>query len=112
MANQEKKAVAAPHSLPFTTAASEFLYGHSSVVAALSANRRKLYKLYLHPRAKKESDSTEIVEQLCRQSGVTIVHVDNRWLQAMDKAADGRPHNVRRSQHHDSLLPAAMTSFL
>jgi len=97
MAKLEKKAVAAPHSLPFTTAASEFLYGHSAVIAALKANRRKLYKLYLHPRANKESGSTEIVEQLCQQLVVKIVHVDNKWLQAMDKVANGRPHNVRRS---------------
>jgi len=97
MAKQEKKTLTAPHSLPFTTAASEFLYGHSTVIAALKANRRKLYKLYLHPRAKKESGSTETIEQLCLQSGVTMVDVDNRWLQAMDKVTDGRPHNVRCS---------------
>ena len=113
MAKQEKKVMAAaPHSLPFTTAASEFLYGHSAVIAALNANRRKLYKLYLHPRANKESSGTKTVEQLCQQSGVMIVHVDNRWLQAMDKVADDRPHNVSRSQYHDSLLPAAMTSII
>ncbi len=94
IAKQENKAIAAPHTLPFTTAASEFLYGHSAVIAALTASRRKLYKLYLHPRANKESSNTETIEQLCRQSGVTIVHVDNRWLHAMDRAADDRPHNV------------------
>ena len=96
---EEKKGPAAPESLPFTTAASEFLFGYSAVLAALKANRRKLYKLYLHPRANKESGSTKTVEQLCRQSGVTVVHVDNKWLRAMDKVADGRPHNVCCSQH-------------
>lgn len=109
MAKQEKKILTAPYSLPFTTAASEFLYGHSAVIAALSANRRKLYKLYLHPRANKESGATETIEQLCRQSGVTVVDVDNRWLQAMDKVTDGRPHNVCCSRYQNSSLPAAMT---
>lgn len=91
---QGNRTPAAPHSLPFTTAASEFLYGHSAVIAALSVNRRKLYKLYLHSRANKESGSKETIEQLCRQSDVPIIYVDNSWLQAMDKATDGRPHNV------------------
>jgi len=86
-----------PFSLPYTTAASEFLYGHSAVVAALKANRRQLYKLYIHPRASDKSTSSPNIEYLSRSTKVRVIHVDDRWLPLLDKAAKGRPHNVRQS---------------
>lgn len=82
-----------PFRLPFTTAASEFLYGHSSVTAALKSNRRWLQKLYIHPRANDELGSTSEIERLARNTKVSIRHVDDRWLPAMDKVAKDRPHN-------------------
>ncbi|KAL8642208.1 MAG: hypothetical protein Q9228_001084 [Teloschistes exilis] len=38
----------APISIPYTTPASEFLYGHAVVTSALQFSHRKFYKLYLY----------------------------------------------------------------
>lgn len=86
-----------PSRLPFTTAASEFIYGRFPVIAALRANRRKLYKLYIHPRANDEYGTATEIEQLAQKTDVNVVHVDNQWLPLMDRVAKERPHNVRNS---------------
>jgi len=86
-----------PLSLPYTTAASEFIYGTSVVEAALKSRRmprRKLYKLYIYSgrhRGKKDRDAE--LEQLAKQNGVGVVHADEDWLRVMDKMSGGRPHN-------------------
>lgn len=80
-----------PESLPYTTAASEFIYGHSSVIAAIKANRRKLYKLYIHSqRGKRDGLMTKI--RAHKLFAITS-EVGDEYLQAMDKASSGRPHN-------------------
>jgi 21S rRNA (GM2251-2'-O)-methyltransferase len=84
----------APRSIPYTTAASEFLYGYSVVLAAVKANRRKLYNLYCHPRVERH-EGYLVLERLAKQSRVNIQHVDDSWLPLMDKMSSGRPHNVR-----------------
>jgi 21S rRNA (GM2251-2'-O)-methyltransferase len=80
-----------PEVLPYSTAASEFLYGHSSVVAALKANRRKLYKLYVHTRGSSRDGL------MARVRALKLFHiteeVGDEYLRAMDKASSGRPHN-------------------
>lgn len=80
-----------PEMLPYSTAASEFLYGHSSVVAALKANRRKLYKLYVHTRGSSRDGL------MARVRALKLFHiteeVGDEHLRAMDKASSGRPHN-------------------
>ena len=100
-----------PASLPFTTAGSEFLYGTFSVLAALKAQRRKLYKLYrlLPPgygvdtkraKAMQPKQSPEEI-QLHRQigdsaerAGLKVDAVSGpRWQGIFSKASDGRPHN-------------------
>jgi hypothetical protein len=89
-----------PVSVPFTTAASEFLYGYSAVYAALKANKRKLYKLYVHKRSKlrgREPDlsgQTSTLQMLAEQLQVEVVTVDDKWLPVLDKMSDNRPHNV------------------
>lgn len=78
-------------SLPYTTAASEFIYGYSSVLAALRANRRKFYKLYIHSRA---SHRDGLMSLIRREKLFTITNeVEDEYLPAMDKASSGRPHN-------------------
>ncbi|KAH3975804.1 hypothetical protein HBI56_099430 [Parastagonospora nodorum] len=83
--------VRVPEVLPYSTAASEFLYGHSSVVAALKANRRKLYKLYVHTRGSSRDGL------MARVRALKLFHiteeVGDEYLRAMDKASSGRPHN-------------------
>jgi hypothetical protein len=85
-----------PHKLPFTTATSEFLYGRSTVIAALKARRRKFYNLYLHPRAiEGESESKETLQDLAATAHVGRVKlVNSDWLPLMDEASNDRPHNV------------------
>jgi len=86
--------IGGPISIPYTTAASEFLYGHSVVVAALKAQRRKLYNLYLHPRSQRESGGSSALQELAKAAGVNVIEVGDDWLRVMDKMSTGRPHNV------------------
>ena len=85
----------APLSMPYTTPASEFLYGTSVVVSALLSSRRKLYKLYIY-----EGDNREVRNQDMRIRGlavdrnVVVERVKGGWLRLMDKMSLGRPHNV------------------
>ena len=86
-----------PLSIPYTTPASEFLYGTSVVEAALSSRReprRKLYKLYIYDGENREnSDQDAILERLARRSGIEVVQAGKDWLRVMDKMSGGRPHN-------------------
>jgi hypothetical protein len=86
-----------PISIPYTTAASEFLYGYNPVRAALKAQRRKLYKVYLHPRVASRDGDTEVasIRRLAEEAKVEIVDVNDSWLKVMDKMSDDRPHNVK-----------------
>jgi len=79
-------------SIPYTTAASEFLYGFNVVVAALTAKRRQMYNVYIHKRALHNPAVTSI-ETLCKRGRVKFTLVDDSFLPKMDKMAQGRPHN-------------------
>jgi 21S rRNA (GM2251-2'-O)-methyltransferase len=79
-------------SLPYTTAASEFLYGHSSVLAAIKADRRKLYTLYVHTRGLNHEGITAMIAR-AKAVKLNVREVDDKYLRAMDKASSGRPHN-------------------
>lgn len=81
------------HSLPYTTAATEFIYGHSSVFAALKSGRRKLYKLYVHARGREHQGGSALIAW-AKSFGVPIEQVGDDYLPAMDRASAGRPHNV------------------
>jgi 21S rRNA (GM2251-2'-O)-methyltransferase len=78
-------------SLPYTTAASEFIYGYSSVLAAMKANRRKLYNLYVHSRGASRDGLLARIRAL-KLFPITQ-EVGDEYLRAMDKASSGRPHN-------------------
>ncbi|KAG4443489.1 hypothetical protein IFR05_001059 [Cadophora sp. M221] len=86
-----------PLSMPYTTPASEFLYGASVVEAAIASRKvpkRKLYKLYIYDgehRTIAERDSR--LEGLARKNSIEIVRVGNDWVRLMDKMSGGRPHN-------------------
>ncbi|KAI4211478.1 MAG: hypothetical protein LQ351_005780 [Letrouitia transgressa] len=85
----------APISIPYTTPASEFLYGHSVVTAALKASRRKLYKLYLYNEQNAEvRGQDQQVRKLGLAAGVVVNRVGHQWLKLMDKMSKGRPHNL------------------
>lgn len=104
--------VLVPTTMPYTTAGSEFVYGTFSVLAALKANRRRVYKLY-HLQAMSDDESSgkrntarkptgaldhtrlqEQIHRLARKAGIQINEVTGpRWHSIFAKAADGRPHN-------------------
>ena len=83
-----------PVSIPYTTPASEFLYGTSVITAALLSSRRKLYKLYIYGgdnRVVHEQDQK--IRELALKRGVVAERVKGDWLRLMDKMSAGRPHN-------------------
>lgn len=85
-----------PLSIPYTTPASEFLYGTSVVEAALRSRReprRKLYKLYVYQGDNRESgDGRDAIELLAKSNGVPIIH-HTESPRLLDKMSAGRPHN-------------------
>ncbi|MCJ1273943.1 hypothetical protein MMC21_001736 [Puttea exsequens] len=84
----------APISMPYTTSASEFLYGTSTVTAALLAGRRKLYKLYIYDGDKREAQEQDNrIRRLAFQRDLIVQRVKGDWLRVMDKMSMGRPHN-------------------
>ncbi|KAL8940332.1 MAG: hypothetical protein Q9211_002326, partial [Gyalolechia sp. 1 TL-2023] len=93
-AEQPRRKSHAPLTIPFTTPASEFLYGHSVVTAALKSSRRKFYKVYLY-----NGDTAEVrgqdrqVRKLALAANVEVTRVGSDWLKLMDKMSGGRPHN-------------------
>ncbi|KAK4104249.1 hypothetical protein N658DRAFT_484252 [Parathielavia hyrcaniae] len=82
-----------PISIPYTTAASQFLYGKSVVEAALRSARRKLYKLYISKDATRPNEDISVVQNLARRNDVPITFVDRDGQRLMDKLAASRPHN-------------------
>ena len=84
-----------PVSIPYTTPASEFLYGTSVVTAALKASRRKLYKLYIYEGENRErTQQDNIMIRLARSVNVPVQSLSGDGIRMMDKMSLGRPHNV------------------
>ncbi|KAL8684010.1 MAG: hypothetical protein Q9186_000040 [Xanthomendoza sp. 1 TL-2023] len=84
----------APLSIPYTTPASEFLYGHSVVTMALKASRRTFYKLYLYNGHTAEvRGQDKQVRKLALAANVEVTRVGTDWIKLMDKMSGGRPHN-------------------
>ncbi|KAK1771088.1 hypothetical protein QBC33DRAFT_444666 [Phialemonium atrogriseum] len=83
-----------PLSIPYTTAASQFLYGKSVVEAALQASQRKLYKLYIYGGANRQNVSQDIgIQRQAERKGVDVQIVGEDGLRLMEKMSAGRPHN-------------------
>lgn len=83
-----------PLSMPYTTPASEFLYGTSVITAALLSSRRKLYKLYIYGGDNREvHEQDNRIRELALKRGVVVERVKGDWLRLMDKMSTGRPHN-------------------
>lgn len=86
-----------PVSIPYTTPASEFLYGTSVIMGALTSQRlprRKLYKLYIYNGQNREvGERDEQVERIAYKNRVPVVRVGNEGLRLLDKLSAGRPHN-------------------
>lgn len=61
-------------SIPYTTAASTFLYGRRSVLAALQANKRACYKLYVRDKGNSTGDSRKILD-LAEKLNIPVQHL-------------------------------------
>ena len=93
----------APLSIPYTTPASEFLYGTSVVIAAMLSSRRKLYKLYIYDGENREARDQDLkIRKMAVERGIVAEKVAGDWLRLMDKMSTGRPHNVRLCIIEDS----------
>ncbi|KAK4200699.1 putative rRNA methyltransferase mitochondrial precursor [Triangularia verruculosa] len=90
-----------PIGIPYTTAASQFLYGSSSVEAALRSGRRKLYKLYILQgddiRQSQDADdikAEKIIRLLAKQKNIPIEVLSGKYgMRLMSKMSSSRPHN-------------------
>ncbi|ODH18509.1 hypothetical protein ACO22_06221 [Paracoccidioides brasiliensis] len=119
--------ITAPKSIPYTTAASEFIYGASAVLAALRCGRRKLYKLYIYEtpdnvslrlgRNPTREPMLDTIIKFGLAAGVCVKQVAGNWPKLLDKMSGGRPHNgciLEASQLPklpvDSLLPVLSPS--
>lgn len=81
-------------SVPYTTPASEFLYGTSAITAALLSSRRKLYKLYIYAGDNREVHQQDNrIRELALKRGVVVERVKEDWLGLMYKMSERRPHN-------------------
>lgn len=92
-----------PISIPYTTAASEFLYGSNAVLAALKGKRRKLYQLYVHPKIFERESGMEVDRKsryakpahefvaLAKEANIPFRNEFRTHL--LDKMSEGRPHN-------------------
>ncbi|KAL8794573.1 MAG: hypothetical protein Q9195_002908 [Heterodermia aff. obscurata] len=83
-----------PVAIPYTTPASEFLYGTSVVSAALKYSRRKFYKFYCYSAPDRVNISQDTaMRKLASSQGAEVMQVQGEWLRIMDKMSTGRPHN-------------------
>ena len=84
-----------PLTVPYTTPASEFLYGTSVVNAALRYSHRIFYKLYIYSAPERViTFQDNSMRKLAVSKGVEVVQVKGEWLRMLDKMSMGRPHNV------------------
>ncbi|KAJ5814790.1 tRNA/rRNA methyltransferase SpoU [Penicillium riverlandense] len=89
-----KSEVKIPTSIPYTTPASEFIYGTGAVEAALRCSRRQLYKLYLYQGADEELSPAKIkIRKLALAKDIKIKMAFAKWVQLMDQMSAGRAHN-------------------
>jgi len=89
-----KENVKVPESIPYTSPASEFIYGTGAVEAALRSSRRQLYKLYLYQAAGEELSPTKVVlRKLALSSNIEVKLAFAGWDRLLDKMSAGRPHN-------------------
>lgn len=89
-----KKHVRLPSSIPYTTSASEFIYGTNAVEAALRCSRRKLYKLYVYQSHGEELGPAKIgLRKLAFVKNVPVKMAFAEWDRLLDQMSAGRPHN-------------------
>ncbi|KAJ5477920.1 hypothetical protein N7530_003429 [Penicillium desertorum] len=94
MPERVKDNVKVPDTIPYTTPASEFIYGTSAVEAALRCSRRQLYKLYIYQSTEEELSAAKVtIRKLALSKNVAVKMAFAGWDRLMDKMSAGRPHN-------------------
>jgi predicted rRNA methylase len=94
MPERVKENVKVPDMIPYTTPASEFIYGTSAVEAALRCSRRQLYKLYIYQAAEEELSAGKVtIRKLALSKNIGVKMAFAGWDRLMDKMSAGRPHN-------------------
>ena len=92
---EPRRASKTPLSIPYTTPASEFLYGTSVVTAALRSSKRQLYKLYLYDGENREDRARDAcVRKLALSRSIAVTRLKQDGVLLMDRMSRGRPHNV------------------
>ncbi|EKV07279.1 tRNA/rRNA methyltransferase, SpoU [Penicillium digitatum] len=94
MPERVKDNVKVPDTIPYTTPASEFIYGTSAVEAALRCSRRQLYKLYIYQSTDEELSAAKVtIRKLALSKNIAVKMAFAGWDRLMDKMSAGRPHN-------------------
>ncbi|KAJ5224480.1 uncharacterized protein N7469_007983 [Penicillium citrinum] len=94
MPERVKEHVKVPDSVPYSTPASEFIYGTGAVEAALRCSRRQLYKLYLYQAAGEDLNPTKVaLRKLALSKNIETKLAFAGWDRLLDKMSAGRPHN-------------------
>ena len=94
MPERVKEHVKVPDSVPYSTPASEFIYGTGAVEAALRCSRRQLYKLYLYQAAGEDLNPTKMaLRKLALSKNIETKLAFAGWDRLLDKMSAGRPHN-------------------
>jgi len=80
--------------MPYTTPASEFIYGARAVEAALRCHRRRLYKLYIYQPTELALNQSQVsMQKIAITRGVPVKVAIGGWIQLLDSVSNGRPHN-------------------
>lgn len=83
-----------PVVVPYTTAASQFLYGTSTVEAAMQANRRQMYKLYIYKGSnRRNTEKDDEIADMAQKRRIQIQYIDETGLTMMNKMSNSRAHN-------------------
>jgi len=89
---RDRKAISLPTTIPYTTAASQFLFGRWPVTAALREGKRKLYHLYVYESSTKQG-VIDGVRALAEKRGIRVTVVPEANQKLLDSMSKGRPHN-------------------
>lgn len=94
MPQRVKANVKVPDSIPYTTPASEFIYGTGAVEAALRCGRRQMYKLYIYQAANEDLSPAKVaLRKLALSKNIETKLAFAGWDRILDKMSAGRPHN-------------------
>lgn len=94
MPERVKEHVFVPKSIPYTTPASEFIYGTNAVESTLRCSRRKIYKLYIYQNKGEELSPAKLtLRKLALVKNIQVKMAFAEWDRLLDKMSSGRPHN-------------------